>query len=278
MPFRPALIVAGFICFAFASASASYLQIVGPINATLVNNGTVYLGKVAPGQSFYILASANTTNKTGTFVNLGWSALSQVKLPTGWSFQSSKLYENPMKARIAVSSDAKNGTYEIVFRAVNVGNYSRLGNLTVYAFVNVTPQVFSLNVTPTKIDAGLGQPSNIYVTINNTGISDDPFYIMAIGLPAWNVTDQVISRHGTKNTFIYPVFLNEPGVYHFNLTVGSTTSTLVSKTYPVDFTVKESLLNDYQAIGNGVVLSPLIFEPAYAFMSLLDWLYKSVVG
>lgn len=257
------------------SSNATYLSIAGPINANLTNNGSVFLGNVGPGQSFYVLASAATTNASGSYVNIGWDTLKAEKLPQGWSSQASPLYENPMEMKITVAPNALDGRYAIELRAVNVGNYSKLGNLTVTAYVNVTTDVFSLAVSPKNISAGIGQPINLYVHINNTGISDDPFLIGAYGLPAWNETYQVISLHGTNTTFVYPVYASEPGLYEFNLTVTSISSPLITNSYRINLLSQASLLNDYNAVGQGVVLSPMPYGPVYAFISLLNYIYST---
>jgi hypothetical protein len=252
-------------------AGATYVSVQGPVNANLTNNGFVYLGKVGPGESFYVLASATTTNASGAVVNIGWDRLEAVNLPSGWSMQASPLYENPMKLKVSVPYNIS-GTYNLTIRAVNVGNYSRLGNLTFTAQVDVTNNVFNVSVSPRNISAGVGQPVDINVKIVNIGIADEPFNISAQGLPAWNFSDDVIALHSRTSSFVYPVYVNEPGVYPFNLTITSATGHLVQNEYPINFSVVASLYNDYSAIGNGVVLSPVIFEPVYAIDYLLSYL------
>jgi hypothetical protein len=252
-------------------AGATYVSVQGPVNANLTNNGFVYLGKVGPGESFYILASATTTNASGAVVNIGWDRLEAVNLPSGWSMQASPLYENPMKLKVSVPYNIS-GTYNLTIRAVNVGNYSRLGNLTFTSQVDVTNNVFNVSVSPRNISAGVGQPVDINVKIVNTGIADEPFNISAQGLPAWNFSDDVIALHSRTSSFVYPVYVNEPGIYPFNLTITSATGHLVQDEYPISFSVVASLYNDYSAIGNGVVLSPVIFEPVYAIDYLLSYL------
>ncbi len=252
-------------------AGATYVSVQGPVNANLTNNGFVYLGKVGPGESFYVLASATTTNASGAVVNIGWDRLEAVNLPSGWSMQASPLYENPMKLKVSVPYNIS-GTYNLTIRAVNVGNYSRLGNLTFTAQVDVTNNVFNVSVSPRNISAGVGQPVDINVKIVNTGIADEPFNISAQGLPAWNFSDDVIALHSRTSSFVYPVYVNEPGIYPFNLTITSATGHLVQNEYPISFSVVASLYNDYSAIGNGVVLSPVIFEPVYAIDYLLSYL------
>ncbi len=260
---------------ALAAANSSYLQVVGPINATLYNNESIYLGKVGPGESFYVLANSTSITPNGLLANIGWDTLSAVSVPQGWSSQSSPLYENPMKMKITVSSSAADGSYRLMLRAVNIQNYSGLGNLTFYAYVNVTTDVFNLGVSPEELRAGIGQKEDLYVQINNTGVSDDPFVISAHGLPAWNVSEEAISVHSAESIFKYPIYLEEPGVYNFNLSVTSAASPLIEKSYALTFVVDESLPYDYSTIDKGVILFPVIFEPVYAFMSFISAAYKS---
>ncbi|MHB1830336.1 MAG: COG1470 family protein [Candidatus Micrarchaeaceae archaeon] len=270
------LYFAVFAAFLMALSNATYLNILGPTSQILQNNQSIYLGKVGPGESFYVLASSSTTNSTGFLVNIGWDRLQVVNLPQGWYSQPSPLYETPMKIKVTVAPDAPYGIYNITLEAVNVGNYSRLGNITDRAYVNVTPDVFNLSVTPTNIQTGIGQPTNLYITINNTGISDDPFNINIFGLAAWNQSDQVVALHSTKSTYVYPVYVNEPGNYQFNLTVSSTTSPSIQRSYRISLVSEASLLNDYSAVGQGVILSPVILEPSYALMLLLSYLHNLI--
>lgn len=260
-----------------AVTNATYLNVLGPASGVLQNGQSIYLGKVGPGESFYVEASATTTNASGYTLNLGWAKLEVVDHPSGWYSQPSLLYENPMKIKVTVPSDAKNGTYNLTLEAVDVGNYSKIANLTINAYVNVTPNVFNLAVTPTAIQSGIDQPTNLYITINNTGISDDPFSINVYGLPAWNVSEQVVALHSTQTTYVYPVYVNESGTYRFNVTVASTTSPAIKLSEPVALIAQASLLNDYRAVGQGVILSPVIFYPSYELMLFLSYLYNTVL-
>ena len=267
------LFAASFI----ALSGATYLSILGPVSGTLHNGDGIYLGKVGPGESFYVSASATTTNATGYVVNIGWDQLEASSLPNGWYSQPSRLYENPMQIKVTVPPTAVNGTYNITLEAINVQNYSKLGNLTVTAYVNVTPNVFNVSVSPTVIQSGIGQPTNLKVVINNTGISDDPFNINLYGLPAWNLSDQVVQLHLSKSSYVYPVYVNEPGQYNFNLTVDSSTSPSLRRSFPISLTADATLGNDYKAVGQGVILSPVIFDPSYELMLFLSYVYNLVV-
>lgn len=259
-----------------ALSRASYVNITEPYNATVMQNGSIYLGKVGPGQTFYITISAATTSATGEVYNIGWDELLATNLPNGWITANSPLYTSTPSIKITVAPQAANGTYSFNVTALNLGNYSKLGNLRFLAYVNVTPDVFKLNVTPTNISAGPGQPQNIYVTINNTGVSDSPFNITLHGLPAWNYSKTVIALHHTQGGFEYPVYVNEPGVYHVELYVSSIASSLIYKQSNITITTKATVPNDYAALGNGALTFPIVYAPAYAVMYLISLLAKYV--
>lgn len=278
MKARLLTVILGLLMVAVPFLYATSLSVIGPTSAVLHNNQSVFLGKVGPGESFYVLASASTPNATGYVVNIGWDQLEAVNLPQGWISQPSPLYENPMNLKITVPQGASNGIYNLTLKAVNVENYSRLGNITVVAIVNVTPNVFTVSVEPTSIQSGVSQPTNMRITINNTGISDDPYSISLHGLPAWNVTDQVVSLHLSKTSYVYPVYVNEPGTYKFNISVSSVTSRSLHVSYPVSLTAQDSLLNDYRSVGQGVLLSPVIFDPSYELMLFLSYIYAQLTG
>ena len=64
----------------------------------------------------------------------------------------------------------------------------------------------------------------------------------------------------------------------FNLTVTSASSPLITKSYAITLNSQSSLSNDYYALGQGVVISPIILEPAYSVMMLLSEIYRLASG
>jgi hypothetical protein len=257
------------------SHAATYVNITEPYNATVQQSGNIYLGKVGPGQTFYVTISA-TTQSAGTTYAIGWDELIASSLPQGWLTQNSALYTPAPSVKIAVSPQAANGTYSFNLTAINVGNYSKLGDLKFKAYVNVTPDVFKLNVSPSDVNAGPGVPADIDVIINNTGVSDSPFNITVHGLPAWNYSSTVIALHHTEGKFIYPVYENEPGQYHIQLYVSSIASPLIYKQSNITLTTKASIPNDYAALGQGALAFPIIYAPADAVMYLISLLAKYI--
>ncbi len=261
-----ALLFTGAISF----VSAASIKIIEPYNATIGNNGSIYLGRVGPGQPFYITALSATQNSSGTTIVRGWNEMNVTHIPKGWVVTNSSLNTQYISVEITPAANASTSEYAFNVIAQNLGNYSKLGNVMFTAYINVTPDVFTLDVYPTSISTGPGEPADIYVTINNTGVSDSPFYIYASKLPAWNRTEQVIALHQNIKTFVYPVYENEPGAYVANVSVVSSSSPLVKAYHNVNLTVIASVPNDYQAIGDGSIGFPIIYEPIYAIMYLIN--------
>ena len=271
---NPASIAAVVALLMFLScASAGMVNVTEPVNTTMQSNQTVYLGKVGPGQTFYINISAATTNAAGVYYDHGWNQLVVTGLPQGWLAANSALYGQYLSAKITAAPDAQDGIYTFNLTAVNIGNYSKLGNTSFAAQINVTPDVFKLSVSPTNVSTGPGQPASISVGINNTGVSDSPFLISVQGLPGWNITKEVIALHHTSEVFSYPIYADEPGIYDARFNVTSTSSALVSKKSNVTLVVQASVPNDYKAIGQGSLASPIIYEPIYAIMYIISKLF-----
>lgn len=265
--------LASVMAITLPASAASYVNITSPFNYTVTNNGTVALGNVGPGQTFYVTISAVTNNGIFTFDH-AWNKLVASDLPAGWVVQNSSLNNEALSAEIKVAPQLSYGQYTFNITAINTGNYSGLGALKFTAAVNVTPNVFKLTTSPSVLRAGPGQPAEITVIINNTGVSDSPFVISLGGIPAWNTTDTVIALHHTTGRFQYPVYEYEPGVYNINLHVNSTASPLISKESNLTLIVGASVRNDYSALGQGVPLFPIVYEPAYAVMYFIGLLAK----
>jgi hypothetical protein len=258
------------------SAGAMYVHMLEPYGATLYLGNSTFLGDVGPGQTFYITISAATTNVSGALNALGWNRLSVSDLPSGWISENSPLYTSNLSVEITPASDAKNGTYNFTLTASCNISSSNSCNLTFSAYINVTPNVFKLNAFPSKLVAGPGEPAVVEVSINNTGVSDSPFTITEYGLPAFdNITEPALALHHTSENFSYPIYEDTPGIWPVSIHVQSSQSPLVYKQTNVTLVVNSSVLNDYQALGQGAVAFPIIYEPAYAVMYLISLIFKS---
>lgn len=272
------LIFAAVVAAALAgiAGASPYLRVIEPFNATLHNGGSIYLGNDGPGQPFFITALANTTNSTGVLIDKGWNFMTATGVPSGWVVKNSSDYLYSMAVELTPAPDTKPGIYAFNLTAVNIGNYSKLGSLRFTAYANITPNVFKLAVSPSILSSGPGQPKSVYVTINNTGVSDSPFEISVKGLPAFNRSIEVIALHHTSRKFAYQVFGNEPGSYKAKMYVDSVDSPEVHEEANITLNVKASIQNDYNALGYGSNAFPIIYEPAYAVMYFINLIAKHI--
>ncbi|MEM0149954.1 MAG: hypothetical protein QXW10_03605, partial [Candidatus Micrarchaeaceae archaeon] len=220
------------------TGASSYLKVIEPFNATLHNGGSIYLGSDGPGQPFFITALANTTNSTGVLIYKGWNLMNVTGEPNGWIVKNSSQNIYAMAVELTPASDTKPGIYAFNVTAINIGNYSKLGEVRFTAYINITPNVFKLSVSPSVLSSGPGQPKSVYVTINNTGVSDSPFEISVRGLPAFNRSVEVIALHHTSRQFAYQVFENEPGSYKAKVYVNSIDSLEVHEEANITLNVK----------------------------------------
>ncbi|MCL4383217.1 MAG: hypothetical protein M1168_00425 [Candidatus Marsarchaeota archaeon] len=256
-----------FINYSFANGT--YINIIKPINQTIYNANTIYLGRTGPGQTFLITISAQTSARNGTVYNLGWNHFIAYNVPKNWTVVNSSLNNKFLTIQIKPSPYAKTGLYTFTLEAINTGNYSKLGIFKFNASINVTTKVYNIGIKNKNLVSGIGQPINIEIIINNSGVSDTPFTISSHGLPNSNETVSLISLHNSTQEVLYPIFATEPGIYNVNVSIAALSSPLIYKTENINLTIKSTLLNDYIAIGNGALIFPVIYEPAYNLMYII---------
>ncbi len=261
------ILVLLFINFSFANGT--YVNISSPVNLILHNSSTINLGKDGPGQTFSISIAAQTSAPNGTIYSYGWNQFKAYNTPPNWIIENSSLNNKILTIEIKPSPYAQTGIYNFSLEAINTGNYSKLGVFKFKASINITPKVYVINIKNKNLSSGIGQPVNIQVMINNSGVSDTPFIVSSTGLPSSNENISIISLHNSTQEFSYPVFATEPGIYNINLSVKALSSPLIYKTENIKLTIKSTLLNDYMALGNGALIFPVVYEPVYNLMYII---------
>lgn len=252
-------------------AEGTYVNVIDPVEQRGMHEGdNVSLGSVGPGQTIAIIAERATSGPDGTMHNTGWDKLAIEDLPQGWIAEDSPLYETPMKAKIKVSPDAEDGTYYFKANAIDENNYEGLGNVTVNVKVNVNKEIFILDVSPSEVTTGVGQPALYFIKINNLGAASDIFTIKTSGIPAWRFKKDIFVAHGSEKTISYEVVLNEENELNVTINVTSTSSELISKQMGVKLKAETSLISDYKATANGLLIFPLIEQPIYSLIALLS--------
>ena len=259
-------------------ANATYLNVKEPVTSDgMSDNDTISIGTAGPGQTVYLVAERATIDATGEKINyVGWDKLVVEDVPQGWIAEDSPLYETPMKAKIRIAADAADGEYTFKVKAVDEGNYDNLSNLTINVNVTVSKEVFSIDVSPYQVEAGVGQPAVYYVDIENAGAASDTFRITSSGVPAWTFKKEVLVPHAidvtspARKTVTYEVVSEEENRIDMTLNVTSLSSDQISKELNIVLIAEPSLISDYKATDHGLLVSPLIESPIYSLIAFFS--------
>lgn len=255
---------------------ATYANALEPVKKTLYPGETMRVGKAGPGQTVYLVIGRATDggNCQNNYCPDGWDTVVATEIPAGWEVEPSPLQETPMKMKIKIAPDAEDGEYNLTLSIVDEGNYNKLGNMTVYAIVEVSRDVFDISVSPTRVETGVGQPAIYYIRIRNTGAASDPFEVKVKegDLPAWRFRKTALVNYGSERVIPYEVVLNEEGERVFTIEVTSLSSPQIRKEMRVVVDSRANIISDWKATTHGVFIFPMIEQPIYALVGLLSWL------
>jgi len=251
-------------------SNAAVAEVLSPTVASVENGGSIYLGKIGPGQTVYVTVRGTTT--TGGRYGLGgtWQILRVVELPEGWEGFDSKEMATQMQAGIKAASDAADGRYRVKLALEeDVTKQQQLGNVLFYVTLDVDKNVLRATFPQKETNTGVGQPARYEIIIENTGKASDIFDISSTGVPNWNFTKTIhIPAEKTVTTF-YEFTVNEEGEYQPTIQITSQSSNLIASQQNVKVTVKSNLEGDIKATKNGVLIFPTVLEPLYALLGLI---------
>jgi len=259
------------------TASGVYVTADAPVSKLLTSGESIELGSAGPGQTVVLVMERVSDGGTcpNNLCSDGWDTVVPVEVPSDWEVEASPTHENPMKMKIKIAPDAANGRYNLTLAAVDEGNYNGLGNVTFYAIVTVTRDIFDISVRPTRVDTGVGQPAVYYVTITNTGVASDPFEIKVKDgdIPVWTFRKQVLVNYGTSRVVPYEVVLDEENERAFDLQVSSLSSPLIRRDVSLVINSRSNIISDWKATTHGLMMFPILEEPLYALMGLIGNLF-----
>jgi len=248
---------------------ANFISVVSPVKQILQDNSTIFLGKAAPGESIYIEAYSRTVFNN-TIYDIGWSQMKAIALPEGWESTPTKLYESPvMKLQMKIPTDAKLGINALKIFAYNAYNKQ---NITFFAFVNVTNDIFDAKVQNYS-SSGVMQPLQYSIQIRNKGISDDPF-VISCSLPIGCSSIPVVVLHNTTRKVTYELILPDVKRYNFNISISLLYNPKLIKNFEVVGDVKQEIKYDFIATSQGALISPIVEAPIYNLLALIFKIFK----
>ena len=273
---KAAIVFVALIALSY-SVCGIYATALEPVKKTLYPGETIAVGKAGPGQTVYLVIdrASDGGNCPNNFCPDGWDTVVATEIPEGWSVEPSPMQETPMKLKIKIAPDAADGEYNLTLSVVDEGNYNQLGNMTIYATVEVSRDVFDISVDPTRVETGVGQPAIYNIRISNTGAASDPFEVRVKegDIPAWRFRKTALVNYGSERTIPYEVVLNEEGERIFTIEVTSPSSPQIHKEMDVVIDSRSNIISDWKATTHGVLIFPILEGPIYAVVGLLSKLF-----
>jgi hypothetical protein len=263
--------IAVFIAiFAFAAiACAVPVQMTAPLQQSVDNGDSVFIGTIGPGQTLEVRMDPLVTG--GGIYGTGgqYDFAGVANLPAGWNSEPSKLYGNPLQVKITADKSAPEGEYQADVIVVDENNGEKLGNVTFRVRINVTWDVLDMDVSPTQATVGPGQPAQFEITVTNKGSASDTYTVNASGVKQWDFVKQVYVPAKSSRTIPYEIAGNEEETYTPGISVVSVSSDIIHKDANVTLSVKSGLIGDYRATSHGTLLFPIFEGPIYALAGLL---------
>jgi hypothetical protein len=247
------------------------VQVLSPVSTEIGQGSQISIGDVGPGQTFAVVVDPKTSTGGKYGIGGAYDRMSATNLPSGWTSTPSKLYSNPLQTDITVAKDAPDGEYDVELTLWDEAGQEGLGDDVVYAVkVTVKRDVMGMQVEPSSVSVGAGQPARYSITILNKGIANDVFSVGSSGVRDWEFRKSVYVPSGKSKTLNYEVVGNDESDYKVKLFAKSASSDAIADERDVTLRVNTDLFSDYRAVNRGVLLFPLTSAPVYFIVGLLS--------
>jgi hypothetical protein len=264
-----------FAAFIFLISLSFSILVVSPVQQDVKTGDVIDLGRIGPGQTVSIQVNPIVTEGGIHGIGGQYDYAIAEDLPRGWISKQSKLYQNPLHITITADPEAKPGNYSAKIRVVDEYNGEQLGNVTFEAQVEITYDVMDFNVTPAYLEVGPGQPARFTISIANKGSTSDVFQVSALGPKRWEFKKPVFVPAMTTKTIHYEIVGKEEETYRATVSVVSLASDNIAGEKNVTLFIKPSLIGDYKATNNGVIVFPIFQAPIYALAGLISNLFPN---
>ncbi|MEM2909153.1 MAG: hypothetical protein QW171_03250 [Candidatus Bilamarchaeaceae archaeon] len=256
------------ILLLFGSISAVHM--LAPVDTEIKEGDVVYIGEIGPGQTIPLVIEEKVT--TGGKFGIGgdYNLVIFEQVPVRWRGERSKLYGHPLQASLTADSNAQEGEYTAKVVVIDENNADGLGNVSFFVKVNITYDVMDMDVHPTFVRTGPGQPARFEITIKNKGATGDAFEVSATGEKRWEFKRTVFVPAKSSKTIVYEIVGNEEEVYRSKIAVVSRASQIIHEEKNVVVDVRSDIIGDMKATNNGVIIFPIYESLVYAFFGLIS--------
>ena len=259
------------VLFSLFAAPAFAIMVLSPVSADVSDGSQISVGAVGPGQTFAVSVDPRVAIGGKYGIGGAYDKLFASSLPDGWVSTPSPLYGSPLQAYITVPKDAADGEYEVGLSLWDEAGEEGLGgNITFMVNVTVSHDVMGMEVSPSSLSVGAGQPARYTITVVNKGIANDIFTIGSSGVRDWEFSRVVYIQSGTSKTLTYEIAGDDEADYRVQIWSRSSSSDAIYAQRNVTLRVNTDLFSDYRAVNHGVLLFPLPEAPLFFMTGLLS--------
>ncbi len=253
----------------FLLGTVSAILVVSPVEQEVNEQDIIDLGTIGPGQTISVLIEPQVT--TGGIYGEGgiYDMAVVTSVPEGWSGKDSKLYGHPLQVTITAAPDAEEGHYSTKITVIDEFYGEKLDNVTFNARVTISYDVVDIDITPTYVRTGPGQPARFGITITNKGSTGDAFEIKSVGAKRWEFTRAVFVPPESSKTIYYEIVGEEEETYKTRISVESLASPIIHEEREVAVDIRAGIIDDLKATNNGVLIFPIFEGIVYAFLGLI---------
>ena len=252
-----------------ASAYAVPVKMTAPLQQEISDGDTVYIGAIGPGQTIDVRIEPIVI--TGGIYGKGgqYDLATVTQNPPGWTFEPSQQYGNPLQVTITADKNAPEGIYSTDVTVIDENNGEELGNVTFTLKTNITWDVLDMDVKPTSVTVGPGQPARFSITVINKGFASDQFVVSATGAKRWQFVKPIYVPAKSSREIVYEITAYEEEVYTPTIKVDSIASPNIHDEQNVSLTIRSDLIGDYRATNQGTLLFPVFEAPIYSLAGLI---------
>ncbi|MBS3068186.1 hypothetical protein J4450_05760 [Candidatus Micrarchaeota archaeon] len=263
---RQILAILLLISFAFS------VTVTEPVGIDVKSGDLIEAGEIGPGQTILITVEPHVS-EGGKFGQGGdYDLAIPTDLPANWEGKQSKLYGKPLQIFITAAKDAPEGEY-LANITVQDANDDRIDEIKFAVKIKITWDVLDIDVTPSEVSVGPGQPARYEISITNKGTASDVFDVSSTGLKKWQFKRSVHVPPKSTKTVTYELVENDEETYNPTIIVSSSASNLIKKEKTVSFKVNTNLVSDYKATNHGVIIMPIFESMVYSFIGFISNLF-----
>ena len=249
---------------------AADIHLVSPVDETIPNGGTVFLGNVSPGQSFEIKVTPDITFGEREITVDKWDYLEILtSLPSDWDTQNSEISTSVLVAKVTVPKNAAAGQYYARIRTTDTGGDVIPSEATLT--FTVLPGLTKPSLTAPLRTITQDEVAEFQITILNTSIASDVVSIET-DLPASWYTPTMIpikpSQNVNASIFVRPL---GSGTKDFKIFVKSTNSGENVASFNARIISNTTLGGALNSAKEGPILYPSFELPVYSLINLLFW-------